>query len=116
MTRGIMEEFVKLKRFRIKKDGLMITIAEKNEAKTKSLIYLMIFLLLFMGMILLELNPSVAQDPNSMNESGAKFLKLLLGKFLLVSLVLMYRTYNIKKEIRELEKEYEKMKISYLSN
>jgi hypothetical protein len=113
-----MEEFVKLKRLRIKKDGLMITLAEKKETKTKSLIYLMIFLLLFMGMISLDPNPSVAQDPNSMNESGALFLKFVSGKFLLISLVLMYRTYKIKKEIRELEKGYEEMKreISYLSN
>jgi hypothetical protein len=113
-----MEEFVKLKRLRLKKDGLMITIAEKKASKTKSLIYLMIFLLLFMGMISLDPNPSVAQDPNSMNESGALFLKFVSGKLLLVSLVLMYRTSKVKKEIRELEKGYEEMKreISYLSN
>lgn len=113
-----MEQLTKLKRLRIKKDGLMITIAEKKEAKTKSLVYLMIFLLLFMGMISLDLNPSVAQDPNFMNESGAKFLKFESGKFLLVGLFLMYRTYKIKKEIRELGKEYEEMKkeISYFSN
>jgi hypothetical protein len=33
-----MEELVKLNRLRIKKDMLLITIQEKKEAKTKSLV------------------------------------------------------------------------------
>ena len=39
-----MEELVKLKRLRIKKDLLLITIQEKKEAETKSLVYLLGFL------------------------------------------------------------------------
>ena len=113
-----MEQLTKLKRLRIKKDELLITIREKEEAKTKSAIYLAIFVLLLIWMVVLLANPSGAQDPNSMNEAGAKFLKFVAGKFLIVSLVLMYRTYTINKEIKELEKEYEEMKrrVGYLSN
>ncbi|MCH6198559.1 hypothetical protein MMU07_03135 [Aquiflexum sp. LQ15W] len=113
-----MEQLTKLKRLRIEKDELLITIREKEEAKTKSAVYLAIFVLLLIWMVALLANPSGAQDPNSMNESGAKFLKFVSGKFLIVSLVLMYRTHKINKEIRELEKEYEEMKkgVGYLSN
>ena len=44
-----MEELVKLKRLRIKKDLLLITIQEKKEAETKSLVYLLGFLGLFVS-------------------------------------------------------------------
>jgi uncharacterized membrane protein len=111
-----MEQLTILKRLRIKKDELMITIGKKKEAKTKSVIYLGVFMLLFAWMIVVDPNP--VNNKNSENESGAIFLKFLSGKFMIVSCFLMYRTYKINKEIRELEKEYEEMKeeIRYLSN
>jgi uncharacterized membrane protein len=113
-----MDQLTKLKRLRIQKDELLLTIRDKEKTKTKSVIYLVIFILLFGWMIALDPNPNVANDTDIMNESGAKFLKFVSGKFLLVSLVLMYRTYRINKEIRELEREYEEMKrgVGYLSN
>lgn len=113
-----MEQLTKLKRLRIKKDELLITIREKEEANTKSAVYLAIFVLLLIWMAALLSNPSGAQDPNSMNEAGAKALRYISGKFLILSLVLMYRTYKINKEIKELEKEYAEMKkgVGYLSN
>jgi uncharacterized membrane protein len=111
-----MEQLTILKRLRIKKDELMITIGEKKDAKTKSGIYLGIFMILFAWMIALD--PNSVNENNSMNESGGMFLKFISGKFLIVSIFLMYRTSKINKEIRELEKEYEEMKeeIRYLSN
>jgi hypothetical protein len=42
-----MEELVKLRKLRIKKDELLITIREKEEAKTKTAVYLAVFILLF---------------------------------------------------------------------
>lgn len=113
-----MEQLTKLQRLRIKKDELLITIRGKEKAKTKSAVYLAVFVLLLILMVALLANTSMDQDPNSMNQAGAKFLKFVSGKFLIISLVLMYRSHKINKEIKELEKEYEEMKkgVGYLSN
>ncbi len=113
-----MEELVKLKRLRIKKDMLLITIQEKKEAKTKSLVYLLIFLGLFVtaGILLASGGQPGALDGGS--TSAGNFAKFLAGKFLVVGVILLFRTLGLNKEIQELEKEYEKMKegVRYLNN
>jgi hypothetical protein len=113
-----VEELVKLKRLRIKKDLLRITIKEKKEAKTKSLIFLVIFLALLVtsGILLAQ-----GGHPETLDERSAlagKFTKFLAGKSLLATLLLLFWVYAVKKEIRGLEKEYELMKeeVRYLSN
>ena len=113
-----MEELVKLKRWRIKKDMLMITIQEKKEAKTKSLVYLVIFLGLFVTALILLAPGGTTATPDQGSTSAGNFAKFLAGKFLVVGVILLFRTLGLNKEIQELEKEYEKMKegVRYLSN
>jgi hypothetical protein len=113
-----MEELVKLKRLRIKKDMVMITLQEKKEAKTKSLVYLLIFLGLFVTAGILLASGGQAGTLNDGSASAGNFTKFLAGKVLLVGVILLFRKLTLNKEIRELEKEYEVMKegVRYLSN
>ena len=113
-----MEQLLRLKQLRIKKDMLLLTLGEKRQIRTRTLLYFGIFILLFIGMVILDPNPNSADAGNSQNESAAKFLKFLAGKSLLVSMYLGYRTYRISREIRGLKKESTEMerKLRYLSN
>ena len=113
-----MEQLVRLKQLRIKKEVLLLTLAEKKKRRALSIVYLAVFILLFIGMVILDPNPNSADAGNSQNESAAKFLKFLAGKFLLVSMYLGYRTYRTSREIQGLKKESTEMerKLRYLSN
>ena len=113
-----MNQLLSLKQLRIKKDMLLLTLEEKRQIRTRSLLYLGIFVILFIGMVILDPNPNRVDDGNSFNENAAGFLKFLAGKFLVVSLYLGYRTYRTGKEIRALKKESTEMerKLRYLSN
>jgi hypothetical protein len=113
-----MDQLVNLKQLRIKKDMLLLTLGEKRQIRTRTLLYLGIFILLFILMITLDLNPNSADAGNSLNESAAKFLQFVAGKFLLVSMYFGYRTYRTSREIQGLKKDYAEMeqKLRYLSN
>ena len=113
-----MEQLVRLKQLRIKKEELFLTLGEKRQIRTRSLLYLGICVILFIGMGILDPNPNPAEAGDSFNENAAGFLKFLAGKFLVVSLYLGYRTYRTGKEIRALKKESTEMerKLRYLSN
>lgn len=113
-----MEQLVNLKHLRIKKEELLLTLGEKRQIRTRSLLYLGICVILFIGMGILDPNPNPAEAADSFNENAAGFLKFLAGKFLVTSLYLSYRTYRSNKEIRALKKEYIEMerKLRYLSN
>ena len=113
-----MEELVKLKRLRIKKDMLLITIQEKKEAKTQSLVYLLIFLGLFVTAGILLASGGQPETLDGGSTSAGNFAKFRAGKFLLVGVILLFRSLGLNKEIRKLEKEYEEMKkgVRYLSN
>lgn len=113
-----MEQLVRLKQLRIKKKELLLTLGEKKQIGTRSLLYLGIFVLLFAGMVTLDPNPTPVDAGNPFNENAAGFLKFLAGKFLVVSLYFGYRTYRTSKEIRVLKKESSEMerKLRYLSN
>ena len=99
-----MEELVKLKRLRIKKDMLLITIQEKKEVKTKSLVYLLIFLGLFVSAGILLASGGTNATPDQGSSSAGNFAKFLAGKFLIVGVIFLFRTIGLNKEIRELEK------------
>jgi hypothetical protein len=113
-----MKQLGKLKQLRIKKDMLLITILEKKEAKTKSLVYLLIFLGLFVsaGILLAQGGQPGTLDERSV--SAGNFTKFLAGKFLLFGVILLFQSLAQNKEIRELDKEYEVLKegVRYLSN
>ena len=113
-----MEQLVYLKQLRIKKEEILLTLGEKKQIRTRSLLYLGIFVILFIGMVILDPNPNRVDAGNSFNENAAGFLKFLAGKFLLVSLYFGYRTYRTGKEIRALKSESTEMerKLRYLSN
>ena len=113
-----MDQLVNLKQLRIKKDMLLLTLGEKRQIRTRTLLYLGIFILLFILMITLDPNPNSADAGNSLNESAAKFLQFVAGKFLLVSMYFGYRTYRTSREIQGLKKESTEMerKLRYLSN
>jgi amino acid permease len=113
-----MEQLLRLKQLRIKKDMLLLTLAEKKKRRALSMLYLAVFILLFILMITLDPNPNSADASNSLNESAAKFLKFVAGKFLLVSMYFGYRTYRSSNEIRVLKWESTEMerKLRYLSN
>jgi amino acid permease len=113
-----MDQLLRLKQLRIKKDMLLLTLAEKKKRRALSILYLAVFIMLFILMITLDPNPNSADPNNSLNESAAKFLKFVAGKFLLVSIYFGYRTYRSSKEIRGLKKESTEMerKLRYLSN
>ena len=113
-----MEQLVRLKQLRIKKEELLLTLAEKKKRRALSIVYLAVFILLFIGMVILDPNPNSADAGNSQNESAAKFLKFVAGKFLFVSMYFGYRTYRTSREIQGLKKESTEMerKLRYLSN
>jgi positive regulator of sigma E activity len=113
-----MEQFVRLKQLRIKKEEILLTLGEKKQIRTRSLLYLGIFVILFIGMVTLDPNPNRVDVGNSDNELAAKFLKFLSGKFLVVSMYSGFRVYRANKEIRVLKSEYAEMerKLRYLSN
>ena len=113
-----MEEFVRLKQLRIKKEELLLTLEEKKQIRTRSLLYLGIFVILFIGMVTLDPNPTSVDAGNPFNENAAGFLKFLAGKFLVVSIYSGFRVYRANKEIRVLKSEYAEMerKLRYLSN
>ena len=113
-----MEQLLRLKQLRIKKDMLLLTLAEKKKRRTLSILYLAVFIMLFILMITLDPNPNSADASNSLNESAAKFLKFVAGKFLFVSMYFGYRTYRTNSEIQVLKKESLEMecKLRYLSN
>ncbi len=113
-----MEQLVYLKHLRIRKEELLLTLGEKKQIRNRSLIYLGIFVLLFIGMVMLDPNPTPVDVGNSFNESAAGFLKFFAGKFLVVSMYLGYRTYRAGKEIRALKSESTEMerRLRYLSN
>jgi amino acid permease len=113
-----MEQLVRLKQLRIKKEELLLTLAEKKKRRALSIVYLAVFILLFIGMVILDPNPNSADASNSQNESAVKFLKFVAGKFLFVSMYFGYRTYRTSREIRVLKNEHAEMeqKLRYLSN
>ena len=113
-----MEQLVRLKQLRIKKEELFLTLGEKKQIRSRSLLYLGIFVILFIGMVTLDPNPNRVDAGNPFNENAAGFLEFLAGKFLVVSMYLGYRTYRTGKEIRALKMEYAEMerKLRYLSN
>lgn len=113
-----MEQLVYLKQLRIKKEELLLTLGEKKQIRSRSLLYLGIFVILFIGMVILEPNPNSAEAGDSFNENAAGFLKFLAGKFLVVSMYSGFCVYRANKEIRALKKEYIEMerKLRYLSN
>ncbi len=113
-----MEQLLRLKQLRIKKEVLLLTLVEKKKRRDLSILYLAVFILLFIWMVTLDPNPISADASNSLNESAAKFLKLVAGKFLLVSMYFGYRTYRTSREIQGLKKESTEMerKLRYLSN
>jgi amino acid permease len=113
-----MEQLLRLKQLRIKREEILLTLGEKKKRRALSILYLAVFILLFIGMVILDPNPNSADASNSMNESAAKFLKFVAGKFLLVSMYFGYRTYRTSREIRALKKESTEMerKLRYLSN
>ena len=81
-----MEQLLRLKQLRIKKEELLLTLAEKKKRRVLSMLYLAVFILLFILMVTLDPNPNSADAGNSLNESVAKFLQFVAGKFLLVSM------------------------------
>jgi positive regulator of sigma E activity len=99
-----MNQLLSLKQHRIKKDMLQITLEEKKQIRTRSLLYLGIFVILFIGMVILDPNPTRVDAGDSLNENAAGFLKFIAGKFLVASLYFGYRTYRTSKEIRALKK------------
>ena len=113
-----MEQLVYLKQLRIKKEELLLTLGEKKQIRTRSLLYLGICVILFIGMVILDPNPNRVDAGNSFNENAAGFLKFLAGKFLVVSMYSGFRVYRTNKEIRALKSEYAEMerKQRYLSN
>jgi hypothetical protein len=113
-----MEQLLRLKQLRIKKEELLLTLAEKKKRRTLSILYLAVFILLFILMVTLDPNPNSADASDSFNENAAGFLKFFAGKFLVVSLYLGYRTYRANREIRGLKKESTEMerKLRYLRN
>ena len=113
-----MEQLLRLKQLRIKKEELLLTLAEKKKRRALSFVYLSVFIMLFILMVTLDPNPNSADANNSLNESAAKFLQFVAGKFLLVSMYFGYRTYRTSREIQGLKKESAEMelKLRYLSN
>ncbi len=113
-----MEQLLRLKQLRIKKEELLLTLAEKKKRRAQSIVYLAVFILLFILMVTLDPNPNSADAGNSQNESAAKFLKFVAGKFLFVSMYFGYRTYRTSREIQELKNDLAEMerKLRYLSN
>lgn len=113
-----MEQLVYLKQLRIKKEEILLTLGEKKQIRNRSLLYLGIFVILFIGMVTLDPNPTPAVAGDSFNENAAGFLKFLAGKFLVVSMYSGFRVYRANKEIRALKSEYAEMerKLRYLSN
>ena len=113
-----MEQLVYLKQLRIKKEELFLTLGEKKQIRNRSLLYLGIFVILFIGMVMLDPNPNPVDAGDSFNENAAGFLKFLAGKFLVVSMYSGFRVYRANKEIRALKKESTEMerKLRYLSN
>ena len=113
-----MEHLVYLKQLRIKKEEILLTLGEKKQIRNRSLLYLGICVILFIGMITLDPNPTPTDDRDSFNENAAGFLKFLAGKFLVVSMYSGFRVYRANKEIRALKKEYIEMerKLRFLSN
>ena len=113
-----MEQLVSLKHLRIKKEEQLLTLGEKKQIRSRSLLYLGIFVLLFAGMVTLDPNPNSVDAGNPDNELAAKFLKFLAVKFLAVSMYSGFRVYRANKEIRALKSEYAEMerKLRYLSN
>ena len=113
-----MEQLVYLKQLRIKKEKLLLTLEEKKQIRMRSLIYLGIFILLFIGMVMLDPNPNSVDAGNPDNELAAKFLKFLAGKLLVVSMYSGFRVYRANKEIRAVQSEYAEIerKLRYLSN
>jgi hypothetical protein len=113
-----MEQLVYLKHLRIKKEEILLTLGEKRQIRTRSLLYLGIFVILFIGMVILDPNPNRVDAGNSFNENAAGFLEFLAVKFLAVSMYSGFRVYRANKEIRALKSEYVEMelKLRYLSN
>jgi len=113
-----MEQLLRLKQLRIKKDMLLLTLGEKKKRRALSIMYLAVFIMLFILMITLDPNPNSSDPNNSLNESAAKFLQFVAGKFLFVSMYFGYRTYRTSREIRVLKNEHAEMeqKLRYLSN
>jgi hypothetical protein len=113
-----MDQLVNLKQLRIKKEELFLTLGKKKQIRTRALLYLGIFILLFTGMVNLDPYPNSQDTWNSQSESAAKFLQFVAGKFLLVSMYFGYRTYLTNREIQGLKKESAEMerKLRYLSN
>ena len=113
-----MEQLVSLKHLRIKKEEILLTLWEKKQIRSRSLLYLGIFVILFIGMVTLDPNPTSTDAGDPFNENAAGFLKFLSGKFLVVSMYSGFRVYLANKEIRALKMEYAEMerKLRYLSN
>jgi hypothetical protein len=113
-----MEQLVYLKQLRIKKEEILLTLVEKRQIRNRSILYLGIFVILFIGMVTLDPNPIPAEAGDPFNENAAGFLKFLAGKFLVVSMYSGFRVYRANKEIRALKSEYAEMerKLRYLSN
>lgn len=112
-----MEEFEKLRRLRIKKDEISIYLLERKEVKTKSLIFLSLFVLGIVLMGLLETVYAKSQITEIELKAGKGVLKLA-GMFFWIGLFLLIRVFSVNKEIKTLVKEYDEFskEIQYLSN
>jgi hypothetical protein len=113
-----MEQLVHHKQLRIRKDFLLLSLEEKKQIKTKSRLYLAIFVVLFIGMVTLDPNPNSSEMANSSPEAAANILKFVAGKFLVASVYFGYRGYLTGKQIKTLEKDLQEMnkELRHLSN
>jgi hypothetical protein len=73
---------------------------------------------LFVTAVILLASGGQPETLDGGSTSAGNFAKFLAGKFLVIGVILLFRTLALNKEIRELEKEYEVMKegVRYLGN
>ena len=113
-----MEELTKLKRIRIKKDQLSIVLKEKKEAKSKSLIYLSLFVLVLFLLAFNESAPSNSPINDGELGAGTKIVKFISGKFLWLGIIPLFRILSLNRDINSIEREYQELvaETRHLSN
>lgn len=112
-----MIDFGRLRALQIKKDIISLTLIEKEGLKSKTYIYLGIFLLSILMMGVLQSANSNSQITELEFQAGKAILRFG-GMFLWIGIFLIYQIFSLKKEIKSLEKEYQEsnQEILYLSN
>lgn len=108
-----MIDLQKLRALQIKKDLVAITLIEKKQLKTKTYVFIGIFVLAALIMGILQTAHSNSQITDLGLMAGKGILKFA-GIFFWAGIILIFRVSSLNKEIKTLDQEVQQLNLEIL--